>query len=301
MIRIRVLAQSLKYGKNGEHSAPRRKLNGSVQSTCVLPLSDIGRLPEVIFRIQCLSKLPHDSALTPSVDPSESLIPPVNTSSSYYDGIISTIGFSFRGVGVLTAFFRYSVPPHGPEYSGRFKGILSMPFDLSVLFFRYIGPGYSFPGIAGTYISSKNHSRKSANIPACRHIGIGLSVIRSSFLRVYDSDDRADAPDFFESSFWKDSDPMSGLGGWGDPNDDYTVHDGGFHNLQLAYPVPHHVRRNFTLRPWDDTPFPLVTDPLKIGNISFSASVIEAILETPAGHFKEFQTVLETVQVRNWI
>jgi tyrosinase len=48
----------------------------------------IGRLPEVIFRIQCLSKLPHDSALTPSVDPSVSLIPPVNASSSFYDGII---------------------------------------------------------------------------------------------------------------------------------------------------------------------------------------------------------------------
>jgi hypothetical protein len=47
-----------------------------------------GRLPEVIFRIQCLSKLPHDSALTPSVNPSVSLIPPVNVSSSYYDGII---------------------------------------------------------------------------------------------------------------------------------------------------------------------------------------------------------------------
>ena len=51
--------------------------------------------PEVIFRIQCLSKLPHDSALTPSVDPSVSKIPPVNPSSSYYDGIISAIGFAY--------------------------------------------------------------------------------------------------------------------------------------------------------------------------------------------------------------
>jgi hypothetical protein len=204
-------------------------------------------------------------------------------------------------VGVLTAFYRYRVPPHGPEYSGRFEGILSKPFDLNVLFFRYIGPGYSFPGIAGTYTSSKNHSRKSANIPACRHIGIGLSVIHSPLLRVYDSDGRIDAPDFFESSFWKDSDPVCGLGGWGDPNDDYTVHDGGFRNLQLAYPVPHRIRRNFTLLAWENIALPLVTDPLKIGNTSFSAAVIEALLDTPAGDFKEFQTVLEALQVRNCI
>ena len=257
----------------------------------------IDRLPEVIFRIQCLSKLPHDSALTPSVDPSVSLIPPVNVSSSYYDGIISTIGYGFLCVESLTAFFRYSVPSHGPEYSGRFEGILSIPFGLNALFFRFIGPGYSFHGIAGIYISSRNHSRRSANIPAYPHIGIGLSVINSS-LRIYDSDGRIDAPDFFESSFWKDSDPMNGLGGWGDPNDDYTVHDGGFRNLQLAYPVPHYIRRNFTLLAWEDITLPLVTDPLKIGNTSFTASVIEALLETPAGDFKEFQTVLEALQVK---
>jgi len=89
---------------------------------------------------------------------------------------------------------------------------------------------------------------------------------------------------------------MSGLGGWGDPNDDYTVHDGGFRNFQLAYPVPHHLRRNFTLLPWKDIALPLVTDPLKIGNTSFSASVIEALLETPAGDYKGFQTVLEATE-----
>jgi tyrosinase len=94
---------------------------------------------------------------------------------------------------------------------------------------------------------------------------------------------------------------MSGLGGWGVPNDDYTVHDGGFRDLLLAYPVPHYVRRNFTLLAWQDIALPLVTDPLKIGNTSFSASVIEGLLETPAGEFKEFQTVLEALEVRNWI
>ena len=37
---------------------------------------------------QCLSRLPHDDALTPSVDPSVSQIPPVNTSGSYWDDIV---------------------------------------------------------------------------------------------------------------------------------------------------------------------------------------------------------------------
>ena len=260
----------------------------------------IGRLAERIdVQIQCLSKLPHDSALTPSVDPSISLIPPVNESSSYYDGIVQSTGLTFLVGSSNSIYHRPSVRPHGPEYSGRFKGILSMPFDLNVFLFRYIGQAYSSHGIAGTYISSRNHSRKSVNIPACRHIGIGLSVINSSLLRGYDSDGWIDAPDFFESSFWKDSDHISGLGGWGDPNDDYTVNDGGFRKFRLAYPVPHGVRRNFTLHPWEDiASFPLVTDPLKIGNTSFSASVIEGLLETPAGEFKGFQTVLEAAEVR---
>ena len=42
---------------------------------------------EVVIWLQCLSHQPHDPALAPSVDPSISLIPPVNASSSYYDGM----------------------------------------------------------------------------------------------------------------------------------------------------------------------------------------------------------------------
>ena len=60
----------------------------------------IGRPAERIYVLfQCLSKLPHDSSLTPSVDPSVSLIPPVNASSSYYDGIVQSFSLAFPGVG----------------------------------------------------------------------------------------------------------------------------------------------------------------------------------------------------------
>ena len=102
----------------------------------------------------------------------------------------------------------------------------------------------------------------------------------------------ADAPDFFESSIWKDSNPKSGLGGWGDPNADYSVPDGAFRKLQLSYPSPHIVRRNFTLRPFD-IPFVVFTDPTLEANKTFLASAVEKILEIP--DYKVFQKEVEAV------
>ena len=60
-------------------------------------LPRIHRHSEVVFWLQCLSHLPHDPALAPSVDPSISLIPPVNASSSYYDGMNQSIWRVFDG------------------------------------------------------------------------------------------------------------------------------------------------------------------------------------------------------------
>ena len=167
-------------------------------------------------------------------------------------------------------------------------------------FFRYILRVYSFPGIAGMYTSSKIRLEINADIRACHHIGTGLSVtIFLPLFFVYYSDCWIDAPDFYESSFWKDSDPESGLGGWGDPEADFAVPDGGFHNLRLSYPSPHTVRRNFSLLSFNfPFPAPIITDRLKMGNTSFTASVIEAILKTPAGNYKEFQAALEAPEVR---
>ncbi len=101
-----------------------------------------------------------------------------------------------------------------------------------------------------------------------------------------------DAPDFYESSFWKDSDPKSGLGGWGDPNADYRVPDGGFHTLPLSYPSPHTVRRNFTLE-LPPFPGPGPGAPTTVNNASISEHVIEAVLNISPGDYKQFQTVVE--------
>jgi tyrosinase len=123
-------------------------------------------------------------------------------------------------------------------------------------------------------------------------------VIHSSLLRVYNSDGRLDAPDFYGSSFW-DSDPESGLGGWGNPSNDYQIQDGGLSDFMISYPIPHHIRRNFTNLVWANIPSPLITDPQAVGNLSFTGAVIEAILETPPGEYEGFQKTLEAIQVRN--
>jgi tyrosinase len=53
----------------------------------------------------------------------------------------------------------------------------------------------------------------------------------------------ADASNFVNSTFW-DPDPIYGVGGWGDPNDDYRVPNGGFSTgFSLSYPLPHRLRR----------------------------------------------------------
>jgi tyrosinase len=133
---------------------------------------------------------------------------------------------------------------------------------------------------------------------ACHRTGTGQLVLNPLILRISISDVRIDAPDFFESSFWKDSNPVSGLGGWGDPNADFSVTDGGFDEFYLSYPSSHILRRNFTLYPFA-VPAPFFPDHEKEGNATFLASVIEAALETSAGDYKGFQKSLETPEVRS--
>ncbi|KAH9954003.1 Di-copper centre-containing protein [Russula dissimulans] len=210
---------------------------------------------EWIRAVNCLSDLPHDPALSPSVDPSISLIPPVNVSSSYYDDLVYIHMDLNTGV--------------------HFKLIYGVHLILNVRQIHFTGlflPWHRW------YVHVFEESLKNK----CGYTGVTPYWNWT-----------IDAPDFYESSFWKDSDPVSGLGGWGDPAADYSVPDGGFSDLHLSYPSPHILRRNFTLQPWE-IPFVLFTEPDKIANSSFSAAVIEAVLESPVGDYKSFQEVLES-------
>lgn len=101
-----------------------------------------------------------------------------------------------------------------------------------------------------------------------------------------------DAPDFENSDFWKDPDPVSGLGGWGDPSKDYAVTDGGFAGFRLSYPTPHVLRRNFTLQPHLSLPRPYAPDPELYANETFTAAEVEKMVTGFKGDMIGFQRYL---------
>lgn len=105
-----------------------------------------------------------------------------------------------------------------------------------------------------------------------------------------------DAEDFYHATFWNES-TYDGLGTWGDPNNDYQIFDGGLKDIKVAYPIPHNIRRNFTLQPLLSGVFgsngpPVESLSLKM-NTKFTKWVVEGILETNTGDFLNFQTSVE--------
>ena len=117
-----------------------------------------------------------------------------------------------------------------------------------------------------------------------------------------------DTEDFFNSKIF-DPSPTSGFGGNGDPNNDYEITSGGFStDFVRAYPAPHNLRRNFTLRPWESFglglgPFadhaPLPIDWEKMANTSFSKVEVHKLVEGFKGDFEGFQAYFEFFQVRS--
>jgi len=93
-----------------------------------------------------------------------------------------------------------------------------------------------------------------------------------------------DSSNFENSTFW-DPNTTSGIGGWGDPNNDIEITDGGFATgFHLSYPSHHRLRRRFTpiasIRP-----FPLVE--------TFTPASQMAIVNGFVGNFPDFQASLE--------
>jgi tyrosinase len=101
-----------------------------------------------------------------------------------------------------------------------------------------------------------------------------------------------------------DNDEVSGLGGWGDPNDDIQITTGGFKDLVRVYPSPHRIRRRYTLQPLADIPNPFPNDPLAppintsiFINGSFARANYDFLLNGFVGDFEGFQAYLEGPQV----
>ena len=110
-----------------------------------------------------------------------------------------------------------------------------------------------------------------------------------------------DAHDVYNSPFFNLS--SSGIGGWGDPADDYQIHTGGFKDVVRAYPNPHHIRRNFSVMPFTnpDFVFPFQEDlsvpaDLMI-NTTMTKENVEYLVNNFEGDFIGFQTYLESIFV----
>jgi tyrosinase len=97
-----------------------------------------------------------------------------------------------------------------------------------------------------------------------------------------------DADDFYNSPLF-DPNPKSGLGGWGDPSDDFQITTGAFaSDFERPYPVPHRIRRNFTLMPIVGNPPP--TEPL---NTLFTPQRIKDMVDGFHGDFVGFHSLFE--------
>ncbi|KAJ7222420.1 Di-copper centre-containing protein [Mycena pura] len=112
---------------------------------------------------------------------------------------------------------------------------------------------------------------------------------------------RIDAHHFYESSFFKDSNPKSGLGGWGDASTQFRVLDGALSatsSFQLSYPFPHTLRRNFTLFGPVEELFPpgFVWNHTRPANASFTRPIVESLIDGFVGDFKGFQDRTEGVE-----
>ena len=104
--------------------------------------------------------------------------------------------------------------------------------------------------------------------------------------------------DFYDSKFFDNS--SSGIGGWGDPTNDYQITTGGLKDIMLAYPSPHRIRRNYTLYPYENAntkalPFPALSD-LMI-NTTMTKENVDYIVNNYEGDYFGFQAYFESTAV----
>lgn len=102
-----------------------------------------------------------------------------------------------------------------------------------------------------------------------------------------------DAASFNTSAMW-DADTTSGLGTFGDPNNDFYVNNGGFSNMQVAYPIKRKIRRQYT-------PFPYLTwwwvpRPTEAAAEGLKQSYVDAAINGYEGDFIGFQNATEKAQ-----
>ncbi|QRW09348.1 tyrosinase [Ceratobasidium sp. AG-Ba] len=90
------------------------------------------------------------------------------------------------------------------------------------------------------------------------------------------------------------SDPATGLGTFGVPADNYTVHDGAFATVTRAYPTPHYVERNMTLYPFKNKVFPFAFEnPDMKATDAFTPTQVHNITHSFPGNFVGFAAYMD--------
>ena len=133
---------------------------------------------------------------------------------------------------------------------------------------------------------SKLFFKRNADTLALNHTGIGHSVW-SHHVTYTSLIFMTDASNFQNSTFW-DPDTTSGVGGWGDPNDDDQITDGAFaaDDFIVSYPSPHRLRRLYKPTKSSNPDEPLTNE--------FTPESQAAMVNGFQGDFIGFQVRLES-------
>ena len=108
----------------------------------------------------------------------------------------------------------------------------------------------------------------------------------------------------YNSEFFDNS--SSGVGGWGDPTNDYQISTGGLKDMVVAYPSPHRIRRNFTLYPLTNPTIhpPFGDDPMAppsptglMINTTMTKENVDFTTDNFEGDFIGFQAFFESIAV----
>lgn len=127
--------------------------------------------------------------------------------------------------------------------------------------------------------------------------GTCLSSPKTSVIPTYNLWNGIDAQDVSRSPLF-DEDPVTGLGGFGDPTDNNFVKTGGFaKTFRVSYPEPNPLRRLYTIQPYaNHTPSPLFPEPTRLANSTFTYEKVAEALTCGAGDYSCLQTHVEGMQ-----
>lgn len=123
----------------------------------------------------------------------------------------------------------------------------------------------------------------------------------------FDFNPKLDTADFYHATIFSDS-SYDGLGSWGDPSNDYQIYSGSLKDMRVAYPVPHNLRRNFTLQPFlgagpppsnssgppSPSSGPPSPDSSLMLNATFTSEVVNETVSSFTGDYIKFQAFMES-------